>query len=84
MQTLGDPRKHYWLTLTTAKTCGIDLGEALREGLLTRDEYADTVGRCRSCPEPEACRKWLTSTETAEAPPVYCRNATLFAELRAL
>lgn len=84
MQTLGEARPHYWLTLEMAKTCGVDLGQAMRDGILREDEYAQAITRCRTCAKPSACRAWLSSRETADTPPGYCRNGALFAELRML
>ncbi len=43
MQQLGDARRHFFLTLARARAHGVDLGEALREGLISPQDYADTL-----------------------------------------
>lgn len=37
--------------------------------------------RCRGCPEPDRCEKWLDERETALQAPAYCRNRSMFARL---
>lgn len=84
MRPLGDTRDHLMLSLGMAKVCGVDMESALREGWITREDYVATVDRCRGCAEPAACKSWLRAPDAAAPPPEYCRNAALFAELRAL
>jgi len=84
MDRLGDARRHFFLTLASARAHGVDLGEALREGLISRQDYADTITRCRSCSDPDTCAHWidrLQSGDEAALPPAFCRNADLLAEL---
>jgi hypothetical protein len=85
MQGLGDARRHFFLTLARARAHGVDLGEALREGLISRQDYADTITRCRSCTAPDICARWIDSlqggAEAPDLPPAFCRNADLLAEL---
>lgn len=83
MQTLGDLRTHFWKTVAMGKTCGVDLQAAIREGILTEADYADAITRCRGCPEPESCRKWLLEHDRADAPPEFCTNRALWTELMA-
>jgi len=84
MQQLGDARRHFFLTLARARAHGVDLGEALREGLISPQDYADTITRCRSCDAPDICAQWIERVQGGDAlapPPAFCRNADLLAEL---
>ena len=84
MQPLGNPRRHFWLTIRTAQTAGVDLGTALVDGLITREEYAGMIDLCRACEEVGACTMALQAAEAAaetRPPPAYCVNADILTEL---
>lgn len=84
MQTLGNPRRHFWLTIRTAQTAGIDLGSALIDGLITRDEYAGMIDLCRACNAVGPCTLALQAAEMVQErrpPPTFCVNADILNEL---
>ena len=56
---LGDEVEHYWLVQRMAKATGVDLVQALDAGLLTQEDWASIVTRCRGCQWTEGCGDWL-------------------------
>lgn len=76
--------RHAALVNRMAETLGIDMTEAMRESRLSSQEWRDTVMRCTNCADPEHCMTWLAERQEtgAEAPPDYCENRPLMAELR--
>lgn len=86
MHPMGDARRHYFLTLGAAQAAGVDLAQALREGVITRTEYAEVIARCRGCDAPDTCARWIEDVleqhhAGEETPPAFCANAPLLAEL---
>lgn len=85
MHPMGDVHRHYFLTLGMEGVSGINLTEALRDGLITRQEFSDTVRRCQTCDDPAGCARWIDrqrlSGARTDTPPTYCENAPLLAEL---
>lgn len=85
MHPMGNARRHYFLTIGMAGVCGVSLTAALRDGLITRQDFADWVARCRTCDDPEGCARWIDARRLDEAqtapPPAYCSNGALLAEL---
>ncbi|WP_168797884.1 DUF6455 family protein [Pacificoceanicola onchidii] len=76
-------RRHAYLVDEMANAQGLDLEEQVFRGTLSIPDLDDAVLRCTGCTDPGSCEVWLESrTETAGAPPSYCRNHVLFAELR--
>lgn len=81
-----------WLIPQVTKPSGVDLAQALRDGVLTPADYLETVRGCRSCDDPEACARWLEDVQAhgkaeGHAPALtatFCTNAPLVLELRAL
>jgi hypothetical protein len=67
-----------------ATAVGADMGGALEDGRLAPEALRSAIRRCHGCTEACACDAWLdTHPGGADTPPGYCRNAELFAELRA-
>ncbi|AMY68436.1 DUF6455 family protein [Frigidibacter mobilis] len=75
--------RHAALVSRMAETLGLDLTQATREGRLSADAWRDAVLACTGCADPGDCMIWLADRHEAgaEAPPDYCRNAGLMAEL---
>lgn len=76
-----ETRALFWLGREGGRGAGRDLRRAVTEGVILASDYERTVGRCRSCSDPEVCRGWLAAN--APGQPAGCRNAALIAELRA-
>ena len=73
---LGDIDKHFWLTRSAARCVGVSLTEALADGQLSPEGYAELITRCRTCPNGQRCEVWLaTQQEWAGAVPDFCANA---------
>ena len=76
---------HFWLTRGMARRLGVNLTEALQQGLITRDDYADILARCRACSDTQACLDFLAEhPDGATEPPDGCLDAEVLSELRSL
>jgi hypothetical protein len=85
MGSEGNSDLHFWITRGMARRLGINLNEALRDGVLTRADLAEMVARCRTCSGAQGCVAYLSENpERAEAAPDWCRNARMLNELRAM
>ncbi|GAA6163954.1 hypothetical protein NBRC116590_16580 [Pelagimonas sp. KU-00592-HH] len=83
MPDRADLKRHADLVDRTATRLGIDLEDAALSGRLAFDDIAEMVMRCTNCSNPEDCAHWLNRDEArADAPPVYCCNANLLADLK--
>ncbi|WP_420584661.1 DUF6455 family protein [Ruegeria sp.] len=80
---LGDVEKHFWLTRSVARCMNISLTEAMSEGRLSADRYAELVTRCRASKCSEHCVLWLAEQQS-EAPlaPDFCANADVLNGLK--
>jgi hypothetical protein len=88
MQSKAEDTSTQWLIPRVDRPTGLDLVKALRDGVLTPEDYLQTVSGCRSCDDPAACARWIEEQDSAAAAPglaaAGCRNAALVTELRAL
>ncbi len=81
--TLGDIERHFWLTRSVARCMGVNLSEAMSDGRLSPEEYAEMVTRCRASGCHLQCQEWLAGQlEQAEAAPEHCPNAAIYNRLR--
>ncbi|WP_425091244.1 DUF6455 family protein [Tropicimonas sp. S265A] len=72
---LGQEVDHYWLVQRMAKTAHVDLAWAFDEGLLSQEEWAGMVQRCRGCAWAEGCKDWLAIPgQDTDIPPEGCLN----------
>lgn len=68
-----------------AEALGVDLTDALAQGVLAGEDWRDAVLRCTCCEDPEACLAWLGARNgalPAPAGPEICRNTAMFDDLR--
>lgn len=73
---LGDIEKHFWLTRSVARCMDISFSEALAEGRMTPDDYAQMVTQCRAANCSGQCALWLSVQQSiAPAAPEFCANA---------
>ena len=73
---LGEVEKHFWLTRSVARCMNISLSEAMADGRLTPDRYAEMVTRCRAASCSGQCAIWLSEQQAqAVAAPEFCANA---------
>jgi hypothetical protein len=82
MARLGDPALHFYMTRAIARMLDVSLGDALRDGRLSPDTYADMVDRCASCVYAQRCTAMLARTVDLDAPPEHCPNDASFRSLR--
>ena len=80
---LGDETEHYWLVQRMAKATGVDLVRAMEAGLLSQDDWAGIVNRCRGCEWAEGCGQWLgRPVDDTRAFPEPCLNRKRLASLK--
>ena len=82
MQTLGNVRDHFWRVIKMAKANRVNLSDALDEGQITVDEYADMINGCRGCSEVGKCDRLLAAQPALAEAPEYCVNRNTFAQLK--
>ena len=82
MQTLGDPREHFWRVVKMAKANEVDLSTALDEGQINVADWAEMITGCRGCEEVGKCDRLLRKEAKLSAAPDYCVNRAVFADLR--
>lgn len=82
MQTLGNARDHFWRVIKMAKANRVDLSDALDEGAITVDDYADMITGCRGCAQVGACDRLLATQPVLAEAPDYCVNRKTFAQLK--
>ena len=82
MQTLGDPREHFWRVIKMAKACDVDLSTALDENRINIDEYAEMITGCRGCAQVGNCDQLLAKETHLDQAPAYCVNKQTFSDLR--
>ena len=81
---LGDVERHFWLTRSVARCMNISFTEAMAEGRLSPDRYAELVTRCRAAQCSNQCALWLAEQQSeADAAPEFCANADLLNTLKA-
>ena len=81
----NDIDMHFYLTRTMARRHGVNLSEAMHQGLLTRVDFAAMITRCRNCPGgPAECRDFHQDHDNATAAPDWCANAPILEGLRDL
>ncbi|GGF61861.1 MULTISPECIES: DUF6455 family protein [Mameliella] len=80
---LGDETEHYWLVQRMAKATGVDLVGAMDAGLLTQEDWAGLVTRCRGCTWSEGCGQWLNKpVDDTRSFPGTCLNRKRLAALQ--
>ena len=79
---LGDARHHMILVRDMARVVGADLELAQREGVLSPEDWAETITRCRGCTNVQTCETWLENERHGvdRRPPV-CENARFLKDL---
>lgn len=77
-----DLKTHAALVDRMAQAVGVDLEEAVLQGVADFDELAEAVLRCTGCSDPEHCTGWLDEDRARAAPPAYCRNTELLLSLK--
>lgn len=79
---LGDEKRHYWLAVEMAQKTGADMQAALETGVLSAQDWAGLVQRCRGCNWAEGCDCWMKDQAVGDADvPAACPNAEIFARV---
>ena len=76
MDIAGEVGLHLYLTRGMARRFGVNLTEAMHEGLLTRRDFATLITRCRDCEAGAThCHATLaTASDGTGAVPAWCPN----------
>ncbi len=84
MTSTSTLKRHAALVDRMATTLGVDLEQKAMEGQIDFDQISDAVMACTGCSNPEDCTRWLDAQQgQAGTPPDICRNADVFARLKA-
>jgi hypothetical protein len=84
MGVQGNIDLHFWITRGMARRMGVNLTEAIHEGLLSQADFAGMITRCRSCPGAQGCLAFLSEhPERVDAAPDWCGNAAILSRARA-
>lgn len=76
---------HFFLTRAMAMRHGVNLSEAMHQGILSRPDFAAMIDRCRCCPgSPADCRDFQEDHAKATAAPGWCANRAVLEGLRGL
>lgn len=76
---------HFYLTRTMALRHGVNLSEAMHQGILSRADFAEMIDHCRQCPgAPADCREFREDHAAATAAPAWCANGVILEGLRGL
>jgi hypothetical protein len=79
---LGPENRHYWLAVTMAQKTGADMQHALDTGVISHEDWAMLVQRCRGCGWAEGCDHWMATQDPGTADvPAACPNADVFARV---
>ncbi len=77
----ADAPQAWWLTQNMARVVGVDLPDAVLEGVLSRKELALMMLTCKSCGQDGKCSHFLAGTSKANHLPDYCANGRLLEAL---
>ncbi len=76
---------HFHLTRAMALRHGVNLAEAMHQGILARPDFAAMIDRCRRCPgAPADCRNFQEDHVAAATAPDWCANGAILEGLRDL
>lgn len=81
----GDIDLDFWIARGMARRMGVNLSDAMFEGMLTRADFAQMVERCHSCPRSHACLAYLANPvgeDPAVSGTLPCDNAAAMMALR--
>lgn len=78
----GNIDLHFWITRGMARRMGVNLTEAMHDGVLSQADFAAMINRCRGCPGAEGCKAYLADpVPGAGSAPDWCRNGEVLREL---
>lgn len=81
----SDVDLHFYLTRAMARRHGVSLSEAMRQGILSRSDFAEMIARCRACPgSPAGCDGFDEDHDCGTAAPDWCANQAVLEGLRGL
>lgn len=83
MQDCGRLSRHFWLTRGMARTIGVNMSEALRDGKLSLAEYSHAIATCCACGQSARCIEWMSHQGAgAAALPEFCAVKPVIEALR--
>lgn len=84
MGVQGNVDLHFWITRGMARRMGVNLTEAMHDGLLTQADFAAMITRCRGCTGAEGCMAYLSDKSASPgSTPDWCKNGTILRDLSA-
>lgn len=80
---LGSTERHFWLTRSVARTMGLSMSAAMKEGRLSAQGYSEMIMKCRRCEFVDQCEQWLARCgDGAQSAPEPCVNAAMYEALK--
>ncbi|WP_136904534.1 DUF6455 family protein [Rhodobacter capsulatus] len=81
----GNIDLYFWIARGMGRRMGVNITEAMHEGLLTQADFAQMINRCRCCAGSEGCLAYLSEhSEERGSAPDWCGNGNLLREIRAM
>ncbi|SHH63404.1 DUF6455 family protein [Marivita hallyeonensis] len=73
---MGDEELHFWITRSVARVMGISFSDAISNGHISTQDYADMVTNCRMCARVKNCQRWLAEQcDLSHTAPAGCCNS---------
>jgi len=83
MHDCGRLSRHFWLMRGMARTIGISLSAARRDGRLSTAGYTHAIATCCACGQSARCTDWMGRQGAgATALPDYCAVKPMIEALR--
>lgn len=80
----GTPELPYYLTDAETRRHGVDIGGAVRTGMLTAEDFRALLAACRACEDGQTLRHQPGHDRTAVAAPDWCANRAVLEALRGI
>ncbi|MBE1284227.1 MAG: hypothetical protein GJ676_13025 [Rhodobacteraceae bacterium] len=81
---LGPIDRHFWLNRSVARSMGINFTEAIADGRLDAEGYAELLTRCRAGGCDRQCEHWLGCLHgQVDDAPEHCANRDRLNALKA-
>lgn len=72
----------FWIARGMARRMGVNITEAMHEGLLSQADFAQMINCCRACSGSEGCMSYLSEhSEERGSAPDWCGNGNILREL---
>ncbi|WP_444454208.1 DUF6455 family protein [Rhodobacter capsulatus] len=78
----GNIDLYFWIARGMGRRMGVNLTEAMHEGLLSQSDFAQMINHCRMCAGSEGCLAYLSEhSEDRGSAPDWCANGPVLREI---